>query len=306
VAGRPLRPATDQCHGRPLPHRLANRPQAPPRASPKTLSSPVLQQENVCGITRGFPRLSPTPGQIAHVLRTRPPRKSTEVLPARLACIRHAASVDPEPGSNSPPIADSHIKEARSLRRAWIRRSIVCVDGPHDFLCWLACARDDLITSSQTQRLTRSPSGAARSVFGTRRKPMALRHHSVRYASLSRCVPRLRRQPNPDSVRIPHLQSTGRPSPLRGSLRFSEPAEPTASRDPCQGSVIGRALCPRTTDPRDCFALPGRTVNPVRYRNPIILPLTDCYVKWSAPVCFRHLWRLHRPRREMIGPRKGR
>ena len=34
---------------------------------------------------------------------TRPPRKRPEGRPVRLACIRHAASVDPEPGSNSPP-----------------------------------------------------------------------------------------------------------------------------------------------------------------------------------------------------------
>jgi hypothetical protein len=37
------------------------------------------------------------------VLRTRPPRSTPERVRARLACIRHAASVDPEPGSNSPP-----------------------------------------------------------------------------------------------------------------------------------------------------------------------------------------------------------
>ena len=34
---------------------------------------------------------------------TRPPREPPESDPVRLACIRHAASVDPEPGSNSPP-----------------------------------------------------------------------------------------------------------------------------------------------------------------------------------------------------------
>ena len=34
---------------------------------------------------------------------TRPPREPPEGDPVRLACIRHAASVDPEPGSNSPP-----------------------------------------------------------------------------------------------------------------------------------------------------------------------------------------------------------
>jgi hypothetical protein len=38
------------------------------------------------------------------VFLTRPPRKPSEEDPVRLACIRHAASVDPEPGSNSPPL----------------------------------------------------------------------------------------------------------------------------------------------------------------------------------------------------------
>ena len=38
---------------------------------------------------------------------TRPPRDASEDAPVRLACIRHAASVDPEPGSNSPPVRGS-------------------------------------------------------------------------------------------------------------------------------------------------------------------------------------------------------
>ena len=54
------------------------------------------------GLTPGFPGLSPARGQVAHVLLTRPPRSTPEGVPVRLACIRHAASVVPEPGSNSP------------------------------------------------------------------------------------------------------------------------------------------------------------------------------------------------------------
>src|SRR5436190_18773998 len=57
----------------------------------------------VSGISSGFPELSRCDGQIAHVLLTRSPlvypRKG---LTARLACVKHAASVRPEPGSNSP------------------------------------------------------------------------------------------------------------------------------------------------------------------------------------------------------------
>jgi hypothetical protein len=60
VADHPLRPATDHSLGRPLPHQQANPTRAPPRA---INLSPVLPP-GVCGISRSFPRLSPTPGQV--------------------------------------------------------------------------------------------------------------------------------------------------------------------------------------------------------------------------------------------------
>ena len=47
-------------------------------------------------------------GQVTYALLTRPPlsfqsliRRFSHEIPARLACVRHAASVHPEPGSNS-------------------------------------------------------------------------------------------------------------------------------------------------------------------------------------------------------------
>ena len=50
--------------------------------------------------------LSQSPGQVSHVLLTRSPLDLHQYCywmdPARLACVRHAASVRPEPGSNSP------------------------------------------------------------------------------------------------------------------------------------------------------------------------------------------------------------
>ncbi len=57
----------------------------------------------LCGISPGFPGLSPTRGQVAHVLLTRAPLYSSAEADflARLACVRRAASVDSEPGSNS-------------------------------------------------------------------------------------------------------------------------------------------------------------------------------------------------------------
>ena len=59
----------------------------------------------VCGITRPLGRLSPAVGQVPHVLRTRLPLNwKLPSSPVRLTCVRHAASVRPEPGSNSPMI----------------------------------------------------------------------------------------------------------------------------------------------------------------------------------------------------------
>ena len=62
----------------------------------------------LCGISNCFQLVSPFAGQIVHALLTRPPLgyiDSSRSLPqhnlVRLACVKHAASVRPEPGSNS-------------------------------------------------------------------------------------------------------------------------------------------------------------------------------------------------------------
>lgn len=68
-----------------------------------------MRLPGLCGISSRFRLLSPCMGQVAHALLTRPPlshpgARPEGLLPAcfvRLACVRHAASVHPEPGSNS-------------------------------------------------------------------------------------------------------------------------------------------------------------------------------------------------------------
>ena len=63
-----------------------------------------MQQRVIWDISRRFRRLSPCDGQVAHVLRTLPPVAARVLLPRaapRLACVKPAASVHPEPGSNS-------------------------------------------------------------------------------------------------------------------------------------------------------------------------------------------------------------
>ena len=54
----------------------------------------------ICGISHSFPWLSPTLGQVTHALLTRAPLSSRRNF-VRLACVKHAASVRSEPGSNS-------------------------------------------------------------------------------------------------------------------------------------------------------------------------------------------------------------
>ena len=60
----------------------------------------------LCGISSRFQLLSPCMRQVTHALLTRPPlslssfRRNPKDF-VRLACVRHAASVHPEPGSNS-------------------------------------------------------------------------------------------------------------------------------------------------------------------------------------------------------------
>ena len=65
---------------------------------------PDQGQTALFGISSPFDELFPTEGQIIHALLTRAPLYlSAEAnVHVRLACVRHAASVCSEPGSNSP------------------------------------------------------------------------------------------------------------------------------------------------------------------------------------------------------------
>jgi hypothetical protein len=59
--------------------------------------------EVISGISSCFQLVFRSQGQVAHVLLTRSPLVyPRRGLTVRLACVKHAASVRPEPGSNSP------------------------------------------------------------------------------------------------------------------------------------------------------------------------------------------------------------
>ena len=89
-------------------------------------------QEISCGISVLFKTLSPSERQVTHVLLTRPPlsnKTSIRKLPSsysvRLACVRHAASVRPEPGSNSLKYCiESLLRAFQAYLRAFVALSV--------------------------------------------------------------------------------------------------------------------------------------------------------------------------------------
>ena len=80
----------------------------------------------LCGISSRFQLLSPCMRQVTHALLTRPPleidqihRSLNEIFPVRLACVKHAASVHPEPGSNS------HVKKFSRPVINWLNQMFI-------------------------------------------------------------------------------------------------------------------------------------------------------------------------------------
>ena len=104
MTGHPLRPATRQSLGRPSPHQQADRPRAHPPPE-KTLST------NPHAKISEYPVLAPVSGRYpkegGRLLTCYSPVRHSSTqqklsFSVRLACVKHAASVRPEPGSNSP------------------------------------------------------------------------------------------------------------------------------------------------------------------------------------------------------------
>ena len=81
----------------------------------------------LCGISSRFQLLSPCTRQVTHALLTRPPLSHKIISPegnqikcfVRLACVKHAASVHPEPGSNS------HVKKFSCPVINWLNQMFI-------------------------------------------------------------------------------------------------------------------------------------------------------------------------------------
>ena len=93
MADRPLRPATDRRLGAPLPHLLANQTRAHLQA---VNLSPQRAHPVLATVSSGCPRPEGRFSRVTH------PSATVSEDTVRLACVKHTASVHPEPGSNSP------------------------------------------------------------------------------------------------------------------------------------------------------------------------------------------------------------
>ena len=215
------------------------------------------------------------------MLRTRPPRSTPEEARARLACIRHAASVDPEPGSNSPPMTP----KCQSTPKRHDAEASGLVAEPHD-------SEESAPVSSAIPR---------------RRAGAACDGHALHW--LTCCCWASRIDPGPRRPESPPRTSTIRSLRLRHTTPW--PTSPSSQKSPvlavrCASlSMCGPAFRspqslpnPRQTvkcDNRGIFPAPlppryqnhlaaqGALAASVRLsRNSIRLPPEEQYVKWVS------------------------
>ena len=100
MAGHPLRPATDRRLGRPLPYQLANRTWAHLVARACKQRPPFFRRTYAV-LARVSPGCPPLPGRFPRITHPSATLLAPKDFRVRLACVRHAASVQSEPGSNS-------------------------------------------------------------------------------------------------------------------------------------------------------------------------------------------------------------
>ena len=107
MADHSLKSATDRCLGKPLPHQLANQTRVHP-VPPEffTLHHAMLCAYAVLAVVSNcYPpvwgRLPTRYSPVRHSVTKSSFRRNQIKCFVRLACVKHAASVHPEPGSNS-------------------------------------------------------------------------------------------------------------------------------------------------------------------------------------------------------------
>ena len=138
----------------------------------KSLVSKPCNSDTLCGISVRFQTLSPTQGQVAHALLTRPPLiRDRSPFTVRLECVMHAASVHPEPGSNSRKYCILSPFGVKIYFRAFVALLLfvsssflvrIVRDSTSHFLC-LLCTYLFVVQFSMTVRSASQPRSRLRS-----------------------------------------------------------------------------------------------------------------------------------------------
>ena len=118
MAVHPLRPATRRRLGRPLPHQQADRPRAHPTPQKLSTMTPTPWSYVVLDpVSQAYPTVrGRSPTCYSPVRHSSTHHQKVVGLSVRLACVKHAASVRPEPGSNSPTTTHTaHTAQKRVL-----------------------------------------------------------------------------------------------------------------------------------------------------------------------------------------------
>ena len=123
------------------------------------------------GIRPSFPSLSRSAGQITHVLLTRSPLEHPHQkgggLSVRLACVKHAASVRPEPGSNSPKNKQKNYRQKtkKPTKQKQTTNTIQCLSMlMFMFKTTKFASSNDTLSSSQTTPPPTTPTPRCRAV----------------------------------------------------------------------------------------------------------------------------------------------
>jgi hypothetical protein len=179
--------------------------------------------EAVSGVSGGFPPLSRTPGQVP--TRYSPVRRSGPKPRARLACVKRAASVRSEPGSNSQLHPGTN----------WPKKVTQTTPGRNP-----ACARPIQkmpVTAAHSRRLhipSHTTSNDEKERRGRPCRPGAVRHPKARATALKKIAVETRREaldgPGPTDVKplAPALPGT-RPV-RRGDEPSGPPSQPARRR----------------------------------------------------------------------------
>jgi hypothetical protein len=131
VADLPLRTAIDHRLGKPLPYQLANRPSTALIAAGLLQSPPFLLRAYavLANLSISYSPLIGTSRCITHPSAAR--HQGCPHAAARLACVKHAASVQSEPGSNSLVLILTFLLFALDLLNFLFRVSYILVSLLH-------------------------------------------------------------------------------------------------------------------------------------------------------------------------------